>query len=221
LPHTTSNEPRWRRRPAERPSEILDAALEVFAESGLAGARVEDIAARAGISKGTVYLYFTGKEDLFREAIRDRVARTVEGLAAAGSAKLAPERLRGFIHAYWMHLRRPHFASMYRLIMAELHNFPELTRFYADEVSGKVSRVLAALIEQGVESGHFRDVEPLAASRMIVSLLVQHAVWASRRELFTHVGDRSDAALVAEIEEFVWHALGGREDAHGRLPESP
>src|SRR5690349_8525416 len=99
--------PRWRRRPSERPTEILDAALEVFAERGLAGARVEDIAVRAGVSKGTVYLYFDGKEELFREAIRDKVARLLEGLSAAAPPGEPVERVSRFIAEYWMHLRRP------------------------------------------------------------------------------------------------------------------
>jgi AcrR family transcriptional regulator len=146
---------RWRRRPQERPTEILRAAIDVFAERGLAGARVEDIAARAGVSKGTIYLYFDGKEELFIEAIRDRFARTLEDLASAPPADPAPARLSGFLDAYWSHLRRPNFGSMYRLIIAELHQFPELSRFYAEEVSGKVIALLADIIRDGVEQASF------------------------------------------------------------------
>lgn len=199
--------PRWRRRPTERPTEILEAALDVFTERGLAGARVEDIATRAGVSKGTVYLYFSGKEELFREAIRDKVARTLEGLASAAPAGPPVERLHRFIDAYWAHLRRPHFASLYRLIMAELHQFPELTRFYAEEVSGRTIGLLAELIGEGVARGSFRPMDPQVAARMIVSLLVQHAVWTSQPELFAHLGDRTDEELVEEIEAFMWAAL--------------
>jgi AcrR family transcriptional regulator len=204
---TAVNEPRWRRRPSERPTEILDAALDAFAERGLAGTRVEDIAARAGVSKGTLYLYFESKEELFREAIRDKVARTLEGLATAAEGRDPIQRLTRFIEAYWAHLRRPRFASMYRLVMAELHQFPELTRFYAEEVSGKVIDFLAELVLSGVESGGFRSVDPRVTARMIVSLLVQHAVWTSRRELFPHLDDRTDEMLVREIEDFIWRAL--------------
>ncbi|MGE0159338.1 MAG: TetR/AcrR family transcriptional regulator [Gemmatimonadales bacterium] len=216
----TTNEPRWRRRPSERPTEILEAALDAFAERGLAGTRVDDIAARAGVSKGTLYLYFDSKEELFREAIRDKVARTLEGLASAVEGASPTERLSRFIEAYWAHLRRPHFASMYRLIMAELHQFPELTRFYAEEVSGKVIDFLAQLVRSGVDAGDFRELDARVTSRMIVSLLVQHAVWISRRELFPHLDDRTDEMLVAEIEEFIWSALlaPGAARPAGHLP---
>ncbi len=199
--------PRWRRRPTERPSEILQAALEVFAEQGLARARVEDIAKRAGVSKGTVYLYFTGKEDLFREALRDRVARTLEGLSAAASQGDPAERLERFIDAYWLQLRRPSFGAMYVLLLAELPQFPELSRFYAEEVSGKVVQLSAAIIREGSESGQFREIDPLVASRMMVSLLVQHAIWTSRPELFPHLGTRDSADIVTEIKQFTLSAL--------------
>jgi AcrR family transcriptional regulator len=198
---------RWRRRPQERPTEILQAAIDVFAERGLAGARVEDIAARAGVSKGTVYLYFSGKEELFIEAIRDKLALTLEGLASAAPAGPSAARLSGFLDAHWAHLCKPRFAAMYRLIMAELHQFPELTRFYAEEVSGKVIGMLADIIREGVERGEFRSVDPFVAARIIVSQMVHHALWTSRRELFTHLGARTDDELLQEVKEFVSAAL--------------
>jgi len=200
--------PRWRRRPQDRPDEILRAAIEVFAERGLAGARVEDIAEAAGVSKGTVYQYFTGKEELFKEAVRRQVRRTLEGLAAAASPGDPAERLDRFVTAYWTHLRRPAFGRLYRLLMAELHQFPELSRFYAEEVSGRILVLSSEIIALGVERGDFRRVDPRVASRMIVGLMVQHAVWTGQRQLFPYLGDRNDDALLAEIKDFVFTALG-------------
>jgi len=200
-------EPRWRRRPTERPTELLNAALDVFAEHGLAGARVEEIARRAGVSKGTVYLYFSGKEELFQEAIRERVAQVLEGLASAAPPGDPGRRLERFVSAYWAHLRRPHFASMYRLLLGELHQFPELTRFYAEEVSGRVIALLGEIIREGVDAGRFRPVAPAVAARMISGLLIQHAVWASRRELFPYLEDRTDEDLLSEIDEFLMSAV--------------
>lgn len=207
MPTSRAKKPRWRRRPSERPTELLDAALAVFAENGLAGARVEDIAARAGVSKGTVYLYFSGKEELFREVVREKVAETLEGLSSAAPPGDPVERLGRFVDAYWRHLRRPHFASMYRLLLAELQHFPELARFYSEEVSGKVIALLAGIIGEGVEAGRFQKVDARVTSRMIVGLVVQHALWASRRELFSYLEDRTDEDLVSEIHEFVRVAL--------------
>jgi AcrR family transcriptional regulator len=212
---STESSPRWRRRPTERPEEILTAALEVFADQGLAGARVSDIAARAGVSKGTLYLYFSGKDELFREAIRTRVARLLANLSSAAPPGEPEERLTRFMRALWSDLQRPRFDKLHRLVQAELLQFPELARFYAEEISGKVTALIAEIIEEGVESGAFREIEPRVAARMVVGLLVQHAVWAHRREIYPHVQGRSEGELVAEIGDFVFHALAASRASRG------
>src|SRR6185312_13810529 len=98
----TSTEPRWRRLPEERPRQILAAALEVFGEHGLAAARLDDIAKRAGVSKGTIYLYFPNKEELFREMVRDIVVGQLEQAerVAEESTGSATETLTEFMHGY-------------------------------------------------------------------------------------------------------------------------
>ncbi|MCJ7630726.1 MAG: TetR/AcrR family transcriptional regulator [Longimicrobiales bacterium] len=207
MTHPLGQNPRWRRRPKDRPDEIMEAAMRVFAERGLAGARVEDIAGAAGVSKGTVYLYFKGKEELFKEAVRGQVGRTLEGLAAAALSGDPAGRLDRFVTAYWTHLRRPAFGRLYRILLAELHQFPELSRFYAEEVSGRVLLLSNEIIAQGVATGKFRSVDPEVASRMIVGLMVQHAVWTSQREHFPYLGDRNDDVLLREIKDFVFTAL--------------
>ncbi|MEZ4423889.1 MAG: TetR/AcrR family transcriptional regulator [Gemmatimonadota bacterium] len=200
--------PRWRRRPTERPEEILRAALDVFVEEGLAGARVEDIAQRAGVSKGTLYLYFQGKEELFREAILAHVGRTLETLSTASAPGDARERLARFLAAYWAVMRGPRFAGLYRLVLAELHQFPDLTRFWADEISGRAIALLMPVLEEGAREGVFRLLDARVAGRMIAALLGQHAVWASRRDLFPHLRQKDDEELLSEISEFAFAALG-------------
>ncbi len=185
----------------------MHAALEVFSDQGLAGARVEDIASRAGVSKGTLYLYFSGKEELFRESVRAKMQRTMEALASATPPGEPTERLTHFIDAYWAYLLRPSFWSMYRLLLSELHQFPELSRFYAEEVSGRVTTLTNEILEEGIAAGTFRDMDPDVGSRMIVGVMVQHAVWISRRELFPLLGNRKDETLVNEIKDFLFAAL--------------
>src|SRR3954469_14828417 len=121
-------QPRWRRLPEERPAQILDAALDVFAEHGLSAARLEDIAKRAGLSKGTIYLYFPNKEALFREVVRHTVVTQLEEgerrfADAEGTATTA---LTEFMRSYWKFIRSSQFAPLFRLIHAEIHNFPDL-----------------------------------------------------------------------------------------------
>src|SRR3954462_9440261 len=77
---------RWRRRKEARPGEILDAALDCFAERGFAATRLEDVAARAGVTKGTAYLYYASKEDLFKAVVRGYLVPVIASLEAAADA---------------------------------------------------------------------------------------------------------------------------------------
>src|ERR1700742_2021881 len=120
-------EPRWRRLPEERPTQILQAALEVFDEQGLAGARPEDIAKRAGVSKGTIYLYFPNKEELFQEVIRMTVIATIDDEDRLPPEATATDQLRRYMRRYWEYSRTKEWATVYRLVIGELHRFPDLT----------------------------------------------------------------------------------------------
>jgi AcrR family transcriptional regulator len=144
----------------------------VFGERGLAAARLEDVAKRAGLSKGTIYLYFPNKEELFREMVRHSVVSAIEEReqrisAAAGSAS---EVLTEYLRSYWKFIRSEQFAPLFRLIHAEIHNFPDLARFYAEEVVARSHRLLGNLIARGIESGEFRRVDPYVAARIRASL---------------------------------------------------
>jgi AcrR family transcriptional regulator len=203
-PQTT---PRWRRRPGDRPREILRAALEVFGEQGLAGARIDDIARRAGLSKGTLYHYFPSKEALFRALVRETVDASTRGVLPADAAGAPSTLLRAFIRGFWTRASSTGNQILYRLVMAELHRFPELVSFYAEEISGSSVRFVAALVQRGIDAGEFRGVDPLAAGRLLVSLVAQNALWSGRPELFPHAAARSDEQVVGEVEDFFFRAL--------------
>jgi AcrR family transcriptional regulator len=202
-------EPRWRRLPEERPGQIIDAALEVFGERGLAATRLEDVAKSAGVSKGTIYLYFQNKEDLFREMVRQNVVAQIargEAVLAASSGN-AVDTLRAVLRGHWGFARRTRYANLLRLVIAELHNFPDLARFYADEVMSRGLALYMGIVRRGIDSGEFRPMEERVAARMIIDLLLSHSLWSCRRDLFTPVCDRSDDAMVDEVLDFLLHAL--------------
>ena len=205
-------EPRWRRLPEERPRQILDAALEVFAERGLASARLDDIAKRAGLSKGTIYLYFPNKEELFREVIRHTVVSEIERGERdfADSSRAATDALTHFIRGYWEFLRSPVFGPIYRLVTAELHNFPDLAEFYADEVIARGLRLITRLLERGIAAGEFRSLDPAVAARMLAAPLMMHAFWCNRRDCFRLVGDRTDDQVLDELVQFYLNAIRSR-----------
>jgi AcrR family transcriptional regulator len=197
-------QPRWRRLPEERPGQILDAALEVFGERGVAAARLEDIGRRAGVSKATIYLYFPNKEALFREVIRATVVSQIEGGERAfesfeGSATEAYKR---HMERYWRFIRSPKFAPIFRLIHAEIDQHPDLARYYADEVVSRGHRLIASIVRRGIEQGEFREMDPTVAARMLSAPFVMHAIWCRHSEAFTWMKKRSDDEVLAELMQF-------------------
>ena len=173
--------PRWQRRKAARPAEIVTAALEVFVERGFAAARLEEVARRAGVTKGTVYLYFKNKEALFKAVVRETIVPVIakgEAMAQAftGSARELVERL---VREYWRLVGETELAGIPKLMMAEAATFPELTRFYYEEVVTRGHRLMAGVIERGIKNGEFRPVDVMVAAKLAMSPLI-HAVVARR-----------------------------------------
>ena len=202
-------EPRWRRLPEERPRQILEAAREVFGERGLAAARLDDIAKRAGLSKGTIYLYFPNKEELFREMVRQMVVSQIEQGEQELSAmnESATDVLTQFLRSYWRFIRSPQFAPLFRLIHAEIHSFPDLARFYAEEVIARVHRLIAAIITRGIDTGEFRQLDARVVARMVTGPFVMHGLWCTHRECFASVAKKTDAQILDELMQFYFHAI--------------
>jgi AcrR family transcriptional regulator len=169
---TARRRPRWRRRPDARPDEILRAALQVFGERGLAHSRLEDVAHKAGVSKGTLYLYFDSKDALFREVVR----ATKGSILAESEAWLdafegsARDALVHFIRGMWRHMADPDQAAVSRLVQSEIRNFPELARFYFEEVTLRARRLMERVLALGVKHGEFRPAQARFAARAIPAL---------------------------------------------------
>ena len=208
-PHDqATQEPRWRRLPEERPRQILEAALEVFGEHGLAAARLDDIARRAGVSKGTIYLYFPSKEALFAEMIREKVLVLFETEADRfRQPPTAEGQLREYMRALWEYVRSPMFPTVHRLMTAELVKFPELVRFYVTEVASRSTRLVTEILRRGVEAGEFRPLDVDASARMLHALFIMHGQWCAHRELFVQVAGVGDGDVLAQITDFYLAAV--------------
>lgn len=164
------------RRPEARPDEILDAALAVFSEQGFAGARVEDIAARAGLSKGAVYLYFDSKLEMLKALVRrlaDQVMGAAEVVVEADHGD-AEKTLRTVLAFLARQLANPVVSAAPRLVIAEAQRFPEIAAFYRDTVLVRAQRLLARLIDRGVAQGTFRDVNRAVAMRCCGGPMLAH-----------------------------------------------
>jgi AcrR family transcriptional regulator len=203
-----SHDPRWRRLPEERPDQILDAALSVFAEHGIASAKLEEIAARAGVSKGTIYLYFPSKEELFREVVRQKVGPAI---AQADSGILSEETAEGqlkvFIARQWECLGQKDSEGWIRLVMLELHKYPDLAAFHWDEVVTRSNSILANIINRGIARGEFRPTDPMVAARMIKAVVLMHVLWSGPRAPTPPQHRPEMEHVLANITDFVLHAL--------------
>ena len=182
MPRTaTKPKPRWRRRKNARPEEIIAAALEVFADRGFAATKLEDVARRAGVTKGTIYLYFENKEALFKAIVRETIVPVIakgEEIAQSftGSARELFERL---VREYWRLVGETSLAAIPKLMMAEAGNFPELARFYYQEVVTRGHKLMAGVLERGMKAGEFRRVNVAVATKLAMAP-VMHAVVARR-----------------------------------------
>ncbi|MBV6539814.1 TetR/AcrR family transcriptional regulator, partial [Ursidibacter maritimus] len=126
------NKPRWTRRKDARPQELLAAALVLFVERGYAATRLDDVATRAGVSKGTLYLYFASKEDLFRAVVRENLVPVLDEAEQAIDSYTghSASLLREFILGWWQRIGDTPLSGLTKLMVAESGNFPEVAKFY-------------------------------------------------------------------------------------------
>lgn len=168
MPTTTRPAPTRQRRKEARPAELLEAALALFVEKGYAATRVEEVAARAGVSKGTLFLYFPSKEELFKAVVRENIT----GLLDTWNRELvefqgsSAELVRYGLHSWWERIGMTPASGITKLIMSEAHNFPEIAAFYKQAVIEPGEQLLRRLLQRGVERREFR-----------ASLDLDHAVY--------------------------------------------
>lgn len=161
--------PRWERRKDARPQELLAAALDLFVEKGYAATRLDDVAAKAGVSKGTLYLYFANKEDLFKAVVRENIIPIVgeaEDILAGFEGSTA-DLFREIILGWWERIGNTKLSGMTKLVMAESNNFPEVTQFYHDEFISRANAMIVRMIERGIERGEFRRVDVKHAMNVV------------------------------------------------------
>lgn len=149
------------RRKEARPGELLAAALDLFVEKGFAATTVEEVARRAGVSKGTLFLYFASKEELFKAVVRENIAGhfpewNAEFEAFSGGT---PEMLRQFMLLWWNRVGSTKASGITKLMMSESSNFPELAAFYQKEVIEPGHELIRRILQRGMDRGEFRTID--------------------------------------------------------------
>lgn len=171
--------PPRRRRKEARPQELTAAALALFTEKGFAATRLDDIAARAGVSKGTLYLYFDSKEGLFEAVIREGIMPALDqGEAlAAGHQGSAGELLASLLRGWWELIGNSPLGGVPKLMISEAGNFPQVARFYHDNVIVRGRSLIAEALRRGIAQGEFRPVEVEVAIQVMIAPLLMLAIW--------------------------------------------
>jgi AcrR family transcriptional regulator len=206
--------PRWQRRPDDRPEELIDAALQVFGERGFARARLEDVGRRAGVSKGTVYLYFDSKESLFREMVRSKIGTVVTEAEefVRGFQGSTRELLVALTRRYWTIMRQPETARLARVVHAELTNFPELAQFYMDEVILRSRALIQGVLARGIARGEFRQTETTFPARALQILTVHLAQFQRWFQPFDK-HPLSDEQVIEGLLDLYLHGVLARPEA--------
>jgi len=191
-------QPKWQRRAEDRPREICDAALEVFAEKGFAAAKLDEIARRAGVSKGTLYLYFNDKEDLFRAVVRSAIAPNIEAITSVIAQAEAPfaDIVRMFFAGFAEREAHLPIGAVAKMVIGESRNFPGLAKVWHDEVASKAIGTLASFVERAQQRGEVRAGEPRLYAFSLMGPMVLGALW--RATLVPAGGEPLDLAVLAK-----------------------
>ena len=171
--------PKRRRRKADRPGEIIEAGLLEFAENGFAATRLDDVAKRAGVAKGTIYLYFANKEALFEAALRSRVGGALGDVDAAIEAYPGPteDLLRLVVRTIYAELVESDLRVLARIIIAEGGRFPAITALYHRVTIARGRDIMRRIMQRGIERGEFRDGPIAEMPLVLMAPAIMAAVW--------------------------------------------
>lgn len=170
---------RHTRRKDARPGELLDAALTLFVEKGFAATRVEEVAKLAGVSKGTLFLYFSSKEELFKAVVRENISGRftewdAEFVSFEGSSA---DMLRYCLTSWWQRIGSTKAAGITKLMMSEAHSFAELAAFYEQEVTRPGHALIQRVLQLGVDRGEFRPMDMTYAVYLVLAPMLFLAMW--------------------------------------------
>lgn len=177
-PPAATHSPVRQRRKEARPLELLDAALALFVEKGFAATRIEEVAERAGVSKGTLYLYYPSKEELLKAVIREYLSNQIEEGAEQVRLHVGSnaELLRTLLCDWWLGVFDSPAAGVFKLVITEVRSFPEIASYYFSAVIEPGSQLVANILQRGIANGEFREVNVEAAVHSLVLPMVMLCV---------------------------------------------
>lgn len=199
---------KFRRCKDRRPRDLVAAALELFVRKGYEATTLQEIAELAGVSKGTIYLYFQDKEALLKAVVIEGLVPQIAEAERISADKpcSAAERIVEIFDFWWRSIGSTPLGGLLKLMIAESRNFPELSRFYSQEVFLRVTRLLAGVIERGIDGGEFRPMNAEAAAQIsmfpfVMRVVLKHSLACDEVEVC------SDELYISEATDFVLRAM--------------
>jgi TetR/AcrR family transcriptional regulator len=197
---------------------LLAAALDLFVEKGYAATRVEEVAQRAGVSKGTLFLYFATKEALFTAVVHENLGKQVAHWDAAidqfegSSAALVHASLLG----WWHRVGSTKASGITRLVHSEAQNFPEIAAYYQEHFSRPGLALMRRILARGISRGEFRPIDPTAGAYALLGIIIFMAMWKHTRALFLEPGAVLDPeAHIAQQVDIVLNGFAKQAPSQG------
>ena len=202
------SKPKRERRKEARPAELLAAALHLFVEKGYSATKAEEVAKLAGVSKGTLFLYFASKEELFKAVVRENISQRFNELTLLwdnyqGSSA---DMLRMGLHAWWQRIGSTKASGIPKLMISEENNFPELAAFYRDEVVKPIHTMLEKILQYGIDRGEFRSLDVQNAIYMVLAPML-YLVIRKHSSITYSINNKpldADAFITAQIDNILY-----------------
>ena len=212
------------RRKETRPQELIAAALELFVEKGYAATRSEEVAQRAGVSKGTLYLYYPSKEELFKAVVRHNLSNLIaEGSELAAKFEgSSSELLVELIQVWWDRVGNTPAAGIHKIVLSEVRNFPDLAQFYTDEVIVPADQLFSSAVQRGIDSGEFRTLPPHEVAHALMAPVIFMALHQHSFGACPIAGAAMDPATMLRTQlDLVLRGLQVRDPAPPPKPRKP
>lgn len=208
---TCSLAPKRERRKDARPRELLDAGLALFVEQGFAATKAEDVAKRAGVSKGTLFLYFASKEELFKAVVHENIVGQFSefNVALDNFTGTTETLLRNFMAAWWQRVGATNSAGICKLMVSEGRQFPELAEFYRAEVIDPACQIIARVLARGVQRGELQAGNPQYSVHTLLAPVLFLMLWNSAPSLSGTLALDGPAFLKSQID-ILLHGIGVR-----------
>jgi TetR/AcrR family transcriptional regulator len=205
------------RRKEARPGELLAAALDLFVEKGFAATRVEEVAQRAGVSKGTLFLYFSSKEELFKAVVRENISGrfTEWGEELNTFEGSSEELLRHCLTSWWERVGNTKASGIPKLMMSEAGNFPDLAHFFQHEVVQPGNDLIQRILQRGVERGELRAIDPVYGVYAVLAPMIFLNMWKHGH------GSCGDDRVALDPQQYIASQLNVILNGMRRSPDTP